>query len=154
MRKPPSSGISGSRPVTVLSVSPNADDHTVLTGIFDRSEYIVRACATLKSAIAALSEAPTPIVVTERDLTVGSWRDLLEHVFRLPDPPTLIVTSRLADEYLWAEALNLGAYDVLAKPFDASEVIRVVASAWRHWNDRQWRVQVRNQQPMVAMTAA
>jgi FixJ family two-component response regulator len=42
----------------------------------------------------------------------------------------LIVTSRLADEHLWAEALNLGAYDVLAKPFDQEEVIRVLSSAW------------------------
>jgi len=36
------------------------------------------------------------------------------------------VTSRLADERLWAEALNLGAYDVLAKPFDSTEAMRVV----------------------------
>jgi FixJ family two-component response regulator len=64
------------------------------------------------------------------------------------------VTSRLADEYLWAEALNLGAYDVLAKPFDTSEVMRVVASAWRHWTDAQRRIPVRNQRPMIAMTAA
>ena len=43
----------------------------------------------------------------------------------------MIVTSRLADERLWAEALNLGAYDVLAKPFDRTEAMRVVAAAWR-----------------------
>ena len=42
----------------------------------------------------------------------------------------MIVTSRLADDRLWAEVLNLGGYDVLAKPFDASEVARVVGTAW------------------------
>ena len=154
MRMPPASGVRANSPVTLLSVSPNADDHTVLQTIFDRSEYIVRPCATLKSAITALSQSHIPIVVTERDLKVGSWRDILEHIFLLPSPPTLIVTSRLADEYLWAEALNLGAYDVLAKPFDTSEVMRVIASAWLHWTDLQRRITVRNQQPMVAMTAA
>jgi len=153
MSNPPASGISFNTPVSVLSVSPNADDHTVLAAIFDQSGYIVRACDTVKSAIAVLSQAQIPIVITERDLTVGSWHDILERIFLLPYAPTLIVTSRLADEYLWAEALNLGAYDVLAKPFDASEVMRVVASAWRHWTDLQRRIQVRNQ-PMVAMTAA
>jgi len=45
------------------------------------------------------------------------------HVTR---PPLLIVTSRLADERLWAEVLNLGAHDVLAKPFNAEEVVRVL----------------------------
>jgi hypothetical protein len=44
-----------------------------------------------------------------------------------------IVVSRLADEQLWAEALNLGDWDVLATPFDRSESIRSVASGWRHW---------------------
>jgi DNA-binding response OmpR family regulator len=51
----------------------------------------------------------------------------------LPDPPPLIVTSRLADERLWVEALNLGAFDVLAKPFDSTEAMRVVGAAWRAW---------------------
>lgn len=37
------------------------------------------------------------------------------------------------DARLWAEALNLGGYDVLAKPFDASEVNRAVDSALRNW---------------------
>ena len=41
-----------------------------------------------------------------------------------------------ADERLWAEALNLGAYDVLAKPFDRTEVMRVVSMAWMHWSAR------------------
>ncbi len=53
----------------------------------------------------------------------------------LSDPPFLIVTSRLADEQLWAEALNLGAYDVLAKPFDAQEVNRTLSSAFFRWQD-------------------
>jgi DNA-binding response OmpR family regulator len=61
---------------------------------------------------------------------------MLEHISCLPDPPFLIVTSRLADEQLWAEALNVGAYDVLAKPFDATEVMRTVSSAWQHWQGR------------------
>jgi DNA-binding response OmpR family regulator len=55
---------------------------------------------------------------------------LLEQLARLPDPPALVVTSRIADDSLWAEALNLGAYDVLAKPFDGAEVVRVVSLAW------------------------
>jgi DNA-binding response OmpR family regulator len=46
----------------------------------------------------------------------------------------LIVTSRLADDRLWAEALNLGAYDVIAKPFEASEVVRIAGLACAHWN--------------------
>jgi DNA-binding response OmpR family regulator len=49
-------------------------------------------------------------------------------------PPLFIISSRLADERLWAEALNLGAYDVLAKPFDAREVLHAFSRALRHWS--------------------
>ena len=55
----------------------------------------------------------------------------------LPNPTFLIVTSLLADEHLWAEALNIGAYDVLAKPFDRKEVIRIFSLAWLHWHDQR-----------------
>ena|ERR1035441_5587617 len=59
------------------------------------------------------------------NLLPGSWTQLLDEIRLLSIPPFLIVTSRVADDYLWAEALNLGAYDVLAKPLDRTEVTRI-----------------------------
>jgi DNA-binding response OmpR family regulator len=69
-------------------------------------------------------------------LRQGTWRELLDLLKFLPEPPFLIVTSRTADKRLWAEALNLGAYDVLAKPFDRTEVSRIVSLAWLHWSEQ------------------
>ena len=161
MRQPPASGTISTTTVTVLSVSPIVNDHTSLSSIFERSEPILcsgskwtlHPCATVQAAVTALCRARIPLVVTERDLAPGSWRDILENVLLLPDPPFLIVTSRLADEYLWAEALNLGAYNVLAKPFDASEVMHVLGSAWRHWTDLHDNIQVRHPQVIAAGAA-
>ena len=76
------------------------------------------------------------MVLCERDLAPESWREMLEHLRQMDDPPLLVVISRLADERLWAEALNLGAHDVLAKPFDASEVTRILSLAWLRWRHR------------------
>jgi hypothetical protein len=36
------------------------------------------------------------------------------------------VSSRVADDRLWAEVLNLGGYDLLTNPFAPAEVSRVV----------------------------
>ncbi len=72
-------------------------------------------------------------MVCERDLPDGNWRDVLDAASARPDPPPLIVTSRLADDHLWAEVLNLGGYDVLAQPFDHDEVRRVGALARDQW---------------------
>jgi DNA-binding response OmpR family regulator len=127
--------------VPVLSISPMEEDHFFLQnilndlhGTLDPSHtFKVNACATLASGLLALRKRQFEVVVCERDLPPGSWKDVLEQVTILPDPPSLIVTSRLADERLWAEALNLGAYDVLTKPFDRTEAMRVVGAAWRAW---------------------
>ena len=129
---------------TLLSVGLIEEDHARLGDIlkgcqFDlhpTCEWKVTACSTLVSARTALRKAGVPIVVCESDLRPGTWKDVLEELRTLPDPPFLIVTSRLADERLWAEALNLGAYDVLAKPFDGTEVTRIVGMAWLRWKDR------------------
>jgi CheY-like chemotaxis protein len=87
-------------------------------------------------ALRALEDARIPIVLCERELGKDdTWKTLLAGLAQLEDPPFLIVGSRSADESLWAEALNLGAYDVLARPFEPSEVMRTLCLAWLRWNE-------------------
>ena len=144
MQKPPGSETAATKKCTVLCVSPNDEDRVSLERIFQESDWTVYtnsewtliASPTLASSFSVLRERPIPIVFCECDMLPGTWREMLEHISLLPDPPLLIVTCRLADARLWAEALNLGAYDVLAKPFDAAEVIRIVSLAWQHWLER------------------
>jgi DNA-binding NtrC family response regulator len=87
----------------------------------------------LPAARAALNDYDISVIVCNTCLDSDTWVDVLNHVRAMPHPPSLIVTSRLADDRLWAEALNLGAWDVLSKPFDRSEVVRSVRYAWEHW---------------------
>ena len=119
----------------VLSVSANDDDCGSLEHIL-KSSWAVIGTATVVSALSLLWETPIPIVICDCDVLSFTWGELLDRISLLADPPLFIVTSRLADERLWAEALNLGAWDVLAKPFDAEEVKRIVSIAGQHWRDR------------------
>jgi DNA-binding NtrC family response regulator len=119
----------------VLSVSADSEDCASLEGILD-SQWTVIAGSTIASALSALREISIPIVICDCDVSSSSWSEMLARISLLPDPPLFIVSSRLADERLWAEAINLGAWDVLAKPFQADEVIRIVSIAGQHWEDR------------------
>jgi DNA-binding NtrC family response regulator len=130
--------------LTVLFVSPNDEDCAFLKRVFKsewvkhtNSECTLIACRTLSASLAVLRERSIPVVLCEGDLYSGTWRGMLDHISHRADAPMLVLTSRLADEHLWAEALRLGAYDVLAKPFDAMEVVRIVNFAWHQWQDRQ-----------------
>lgn len=144
MKKPTAIDTGDTGSPTVLSVSQNGADDGRLERIFresalthyTNSEWTLVTRPTLPSSVSVLRETPISIVLCESELFPGTWREVLEQIQLLPDPPLLIVTSRLADEHLWAEALNLGAYDVLTKPFDAREVIRVLNAARHYWQHR------------------
>jgi DNA-binding response OmpR family regulator len=135
-----------SDPITVLSVATSDEDHAWLSELVStrqwwpsgsESNWQLETCASLVGALPILKNHSVSVVICEQDLGAASWRELLTELSALPDPPCLIVTSRTADEYLWAEALNLGAFDVLAKPFEPREVTRVLSSAWFHRRHRK-----------------
>lgn len=133
--------------ITVLSVSPVEEEHAALSRILESSnspmcpeaQWMLETAYTLPDAVSALESLRPSLVVCETHLGGATWRDLSDHLAALPEAPFLIVASRLADEYLWAEALNLGAYDVLVKPFDPGEVIRSLSQAWLHRSYRNTR---------------
>jgi DNA-binding response OmpR family regulator len=114
-----------------LLVSGVEEDHEFLGRVFSQQGWRLHKTRTLESAMDLLSCSPVPVVMTERDLPLGNWKDVLTAIRQLPQTPLLIVTDRLADEYLWAEVLNLGGYDVLSQPFQVAELLWVFSSAWR-----------------------
>jgi len=135
--------------LTVLSVSPLDEDHSSLKAIVGHSSWRLFEAHNLGSSLALLQEHDVAVVLCEKDLMPGTYIDLLQQIIARPNAPSVIVASRLADERLWAEALNLGAWDVLAKPFDRSEVLRSVKSGWQHWHD-QGELQTDRNQRMAA----
>jgi hypothetical protein len=58
---------------------------------------------------------------------------VLDTLPELPLAPRLVVFSRAADNRLWGEVLNLGAYDLLMFPFERPELLRVADLAGEAW---------------------
>jgi DNA-binding NtrC family response regulator len=113
-----------------LLISPVEADRNALQQFFEQHGWKLHATKSFESALTFLRENAVSVVITERDLAGGNWKDVLNTIHGLHEPPLLVVISRLADDRLWAEALNLGVYDVLAKPLVQEEVVRVLTSAW------------------------
>jgi DNA-binding response OmpR family regulator len=134
----------------VLLVSSLPETHVSLRLIFDQSNWLLHGVSTCGEALTHLRENDTAVVICERDLPDGDWKVVLNGLESLPMPPNLIVTSLLANAELWAEVLNLGGHDVLAQPFDAQEVCRVVFLAWDAWKRRIQASAERNGKPETA----
>lgn len=112
---------------SILSISPAAEDHAALRRILQPSLRQVMEAESCETAFRLCATNPVAAVIANDVLPDGDWKRVLMHLLSRPDPPKLIVASRLADDRLWAEVLNLGGYDLLIKPFDAEEVRRVVS---------------------------
>jgi len=108
--------------------------YRTLRHILAQWEILEAATATL--AVEILNSCPVGVVICDAEIEGGDWQALLSSLQDRPAPPNVIISSRLADERLWAEVLNLGGYDVLAQPFDEAEVRRVVHMAWTAWKRR------------------
>ena len=111
----------------VLFVSPYTQDAWALQAMLRQVSVAVVHVTSLKKAVHQMGSAWFPVVLTEAKLEDGGWRDLLR-LTRLKGSE-LVVTDAFADARFWAEAINLGAFDVLAQPFHGTEVQRVLASA-------------------------
>jgi len=122
--------------VNMLAVLPAEEDRRSLRGIAASTDWEIGFAAGIEEARRALQEAPFGVVLSEPSVEDGHWEDLLIELSKMANPPPLIVTFRLADERVWAEVLNRGGYDVLLKPLEAREVLRIVDQAWQQWKSR------------------
>ena len=130
--------------IAVLSLSPSENDHAVLAQTFRNSSLTqypncrltLQPSPTLASTLALLGTHRIPIVLCDDDAYPEAWREILAACKLLPAPPCVIVTSRVTGDRLWMELLSEGAFDLLSKPFDPSEVMRIIHSAWVHWQNR------------------
>lgn len=123
-------------PYPVLSVSPDREDHAALRKLLAGEPWLIHESHSLRSALMVLEDYRIPVLLCEADLHFGSWQDLMRQVAGVADPPCVIVTSRQADEDLWLTGLSAGAYDVLAKPFNRSELLRTLQDAAQHWREQ------------------
>jgi FixJ family two-component response regulator len=102
--------------------------------------------------MALLGKAPRPIVICSDDLQDGKWQDVLDSLNSLAAPPPFILASALIDCTIWAEALNVGAFDVVARPFEVEEVLHVVITAHLSTRRSALTASAANRKPLVAST--
>jgi hypothetical protein len=100
-----------SQAVIGLAISPFEEDLSFFQHMFDDAGWKLHTARTRRQAVADLSHGPIAVVICERHLIDGNWKDVLSRLASILNPPRLIVVSHRSDDGLWTEVLNMGGFD-------------------------------------------
>jgi DNA-binding NtrC family response regulator len=113
----------------VLLVTSRREDAGLLSRMLAPGLIEFEHVSSVRDARSTLARESYGAILTEAYLGDGTWKDVLDLTEELGIRPAVVVTHRFADDRFWAEVLNLGCYDMLAQPFDAGEVQRILTLA-------------------------
>ena len=121
-------------PAVVMLVSPDNSDWREMQGILGRGDWLLRRARGCTEALNLVRERETAVVLCCSLLPDGTWRDLLARLRELDHPPNLMVLSEAADDFLWADVLDEGGYDLLSLPLNPGEALQAVRFANAAWH--------------------
>lgn len=113
----------------ILFISEKQEDALRLSRMLHDLPLELEHVPSLRHARPRLHQEEYAVILAESALPDGTWLDVLHLVRECPHDSEVIVTDPQADGRFWAEALNLGAYDLLAQPFYEPEVRRILYNA-------------------------
>ncbi|MBC8209214.1 MAG: sigma-54-dependent Fis family transcriptional regulator [Desulfobulbaceae bacterium] len=81
-------------------------------------------------ALTLVTEEPADVILTDVNMPHMSGFQLLENIKKLDETITILVMSAYGTIEVAVQALKQGAYDFFEKPFDNTEIVRVVQRAF------------------------
>ncbi len=118
------------RPQIVL-LSANPEVRITFRRIFDDSGWSIRESKAIVRLADAIDSAWMGVLLTDYTLPDGNWRTAMAVAKKVAFACETVVTSRIADERMWAEVLNLGAFDLIPQPIDPADALGLCTGAWR-----------------------
>ncbi|HHH12111.1 MAG TPA: sigma-54-dependent Fis family transcriptional regulator, partial [Sorangium sp.] len=115
----------------VLVVDDEAGLRDVLDITLRRQGLRVTTVAGVRSALATIAKrsTPFPLIITDLVMPDGSGMDVLKAAHQRDDGTEVIVITAHSTVEAAIEAMRLGAYDFVAKPFSPAEVAALANKA-------------------------
>jgi DNA-binding NtrC family response regulator len=120
-------------PLNLLILSEYEQPHVLIHRVLAQTQWRLFSRFSFAEAAKVLETEDIALVLCDSDFPGGDWKTLLAKALLSARPPRVIVFSRIVDVALWAEVLNLGAYDLLSYPFDRVELVRGIGLACDSW---------------------
>src|SRR5712692_6432736 len=117
----------------LLVVDDDADTREILRMFFSIRGYSVVTAVDGKDALAAIERNPTiDIVLLDVFIPAIGGMEVLREIQSLTNGPSVILLTGLADKEVAQDAVRLGAFDYILKPFDLARLEAAVEVCLDH----------------------
>ena len=114
----------------ILIAEDEANLRLVLQKELERLGYRVQAAPDGEAALRRLEESNVDVLLCDINMPRMDGMELLRRVYQRPNPPEVIMLTGQATVETAVEAMKLGAYDYLTKPYSITELdVRVKQAA-------------------------
>lgn len=115
----------------VLVTSCDPETRWGVAKILGKSGIDLLFSSTVSEAKEILARQRICLVFSEAELPDGGFRDILSHVARSVAKVPVVVLSRLDEWDQYLEAMRLGAFDYVTRPYHPAEIEWIVSKALR-----------------------
>lgn len=120
------------RSANILIIDDEVVLHRIVITILEADGYEARAAYSVAQALELIAECQPSLVLCDLMMPEASGLDFLRFCRDTPKMagiPVIIITTAYGADDLIREAHDLGAYDVLNKPFSRAQLINRINSA-------------------------
>jgi DNA-binding NtrC family response regulator len=121
--------LSNEQPSRILVAEDEANLRLVLQKELQRQGHDVRVAPDGEAALRLLEESNVDVLLCDINMPRMDGLELLRRVHQRPNPPEVIMLTGHATVETAIEAMKLGAYDYLSKPYHINELDTLVKRA-------------------------
>ena len=123
----------------ILVIDDNSDIRLLISGILKDKGFNVREAANYDQAISEINKKKPDVAVIDVKLDKGDndGIDVLKHIKKIDDDIPAIMISGHANVQMAVDALKLGAFEFMQKPFSAERLLNFVNRAIENINLKQ-----------------
>ena len=118
-------------PQKALIISGDTEGASVLATFLRACGMKAIPCESVQECRDALESGDVALVFCDPCVKDGDYREVMRLSAASQVHPPVVVTSRLDDTSQYLEAMRLGAFDFMARPFRRSEIEWIVQNATR-----------------------
>jgi len=140
--------------ISAILVYDQSDPLGALKLALERQAVKTKRARNCREALRLLQgSSPPQVVFTDTQLPDGTWADVIHLAQGACAPVNVIVVSRLVDVKFYIRAIEGGAFDFIAPPFQPAELAHVVRCAAGNALQRR-QLLARTEQPRQGAAAS